>query len=133
MTLLALILRLILFFEIVRWLKTGDVATMDKEGFIKICGRTKEMIIKGGENIYPAEVENILQKHPNVLDAYVFGIPDLRLGEIVGCWVKLNDLNVVTTEKDIKSYCKSQITSYKVPSYVSFVDSFPMTITVCIN
>ena len=102
---------------------------MDSEGFIKICGRIKEMIIKGGENIYPAEIENILQSHPNVLDVYVFGVPDKRLGEVVGCWVKLIDPNVKTTEEEIQSYCKSLITGYKVPSHVMFVDAFPLTLT----
>lgn len=112
-----------------RWLKTGDRATMDEKGFVKICGRTKEMIIKGGENIYPVEIENVLQGHANVLDAYCFGVPDKRLGQVVGCWVKLADPKVQTTAEEIQSYCKSLITSYKVPTYVMFVDSFPMTPT----
>ena len=80
-------------------------------------------------DIYPVEIENVLQGHSNVLDAYCFGMPDQRLGQVVGCWVKLADPKIGTTEEEIKSYCKSLISSYKVPSYVMFVDSFPLTPT----
>lgn len=115
-----------------RWLKTGDRATMDAEGFVKICGRSKEMIIKGGENIYPVEIEDVLHKHPDIIDAYAFAVPDKRLGEVVGVWIKLLDPKKKITEDDIKAFCKKQISSYKVPTYViilSETDVFPTTST----
>ncbi|CAG2165242.1 unnamed protein product [Oppiella nova] len=109
------------------WYKSGDLATMDEHGFIKIIGRTKELIIRGGENIYPREVEELLHKHPDILDAYVCGVPDVRLGEEVCAWIQLKDPNKKLTEAEIREFCKQRITYFKVPRYVLFVDSFPLT------
>ncbi|CAG2165243.1 unnamed protein product [Oppiella nova] len=109
------------------WYKSGDLATMDEHGYIKIVGRTKEMIIRGGENIYPREVEELLHKHPDILDAYVCGVPDHRTGEEVCAWIQPKDPNRKPTEAEIREFCKQRITYFKVPRYVLFVDKFPLT------
>ncbi|CAG2120902.1 unnamed protein product [Medioppia subpectinata] len=101
---------------------------MDEHGYIKIVGRTKEMIIRGGENIYPREVEELLHTHPDILDAYVCGIPDERMGEEVCAWIQLKDpTGKPLTVDDVREYCKQRITYFKVPKYILFVDSFPLT------
>ena len=110
------------------WLHSGDLAEMDEEGYVQIVGRIKDMIIRGGENVYPREVEEFLYTHPDVQEVQVFGVPDERYGEIVCAWVQLK-LNATLKEDDIKSFCRDQITHFKVPSLVRFVDEFPMTVT----
>ncbi|XP_054159206.1 putative acyl-CoA synthetase YngI [Oppia nitens] len=112
-----------------KWYHSGDLATMDQYGYIKIVGRTKELIIRGGENIYPREVEELLHTHPAVFDAYVVGVPDERSGEEVCAWVQLKNKNEKITEQEIREFCKQRISYFKVPRYVLFVDGFPMTPT----
>ncbi|RKD25096.1 AMP-binding protein [Ammoniphilus oxalaticus] len=108
------------------WLRTGDLATMDEAGYIKITGRLKDMIIRGGENIYPREIEEFLHSHPKVLDAQVTGVPDARYGEQVAAFIKLKE-NETLTADEIKRYCRGKIANYKIPQYVTFVTEYPMT------
>jgi len=110
------------------WLHTGDLATMREDGNFRITGRAKEMIIRGGENIYPREIEEFLHTHPKVKDVYVVGVPDDRLGERVLAWIQLK-ANEETNEKEIWEYCKGKVAHFKVPEYIRFVDEFPMTVT----
>ena len=110
------------------WMHTGDLAIIDDEGFCNIVGRVKDMIIRGGENVYPREIEEYLYRHPQVQDVAVFGVPDQKYGEQVAAWVKLRD-GESATEDAIKDYCREQIAHYKVPAYIRFVDEFPMTVT----
>jgi fatty-acyl-CoA synthase len=110
------------------WLHTGDLATMDERGYCKITGRLKDMIIRGGENIYPREVEEFLYTHPQIADVQVVGIPDLKYGEEVMAWIKLKEGQTATVEA-IRDFCRGQIAHYKVPRYVKFVTEFPMTVT----
>ena len=110
------------------WLHSGDLATMDEEGYIRIVGRIKDMIIRGGENIYPREVEEFLYQHPAISEVQVFGIPDERMGEQVCAWVQLNE-GMTLTEDELKAYCKDQITHFKIPKHVRFVTEYPMTVT----
>lgn len=110
------------------WLHSGDLAEMDEEGYVQIVGRIKDMIIRGGENVYPREVEEFLYTHPDIQEVQVFGIPDERYGEIVCAWVQLKQ-NATLHEEGVKSFCRDQITHFKVPSLVRFVDEFPMTVT----
>ena len=111
-----------------RWMHTGDLATMDEEGFINIVGRIKDMIIRGGENIYPREIEEFLYTHPDVSDVQVIGIPDKKYGEEVMAWVKLRN-NASTTGEEIRAFCEGKITHFKIPRHFKFTDSFPMTVT----
>ncbi|KAI7697237.1 hypothetical protein SSS_08000 [Sarcoptes scabiei] len=111
-----------------RWYNTGDLGVMDEKGLIKIIGRTKELIIVGGENVYPREIEEILYTHPAIEIVNVIGIPDERKGEVVCAWVKLHH-NAQCTEEELKEFCKDRITYFKVPKHFLFVDSFPMTAT----
>ena len=110
------------------WMHTGDLATMDEEGFVNIVGRVKDMIIRGGENVYPREIEEYLFRHPKVQDAAVFGVPDKKFGEQIATWITVRSGETLD-EDEIRSYCKEQIAHYKVPAYVKFVDEFPMTVT----
>ena len=110
------------------WLHTGDLATMDDAGYCKITGRIKDMIIRGGENIYPREIEEYLYSHPKVADVQVIGVPDLRFGEEVMAWVKLKAGQSATAE-EIRDFCRGKIAHYKIPRYVRFVTDFPMTVT----
>lgn len=110
------------------WLHSGDLATMDDEGYVRIVGRIKDMIIRGGENIYPREVEEFLYQHPAISEVQVFGIPDEKMGEQVCAWVQLNE-GMALTEDELKAYCKDQITHFKIPKYVCFVTEYPMTVT----
>jgi len=110
------------------WMHTGDVATMDAEGYVNIVGRIKDMIIRGGENIYPREIEEYLLTHPDVVDVQVIGVPSERYGEEVMAWVRRRP-DAVLTEEVLALFCKGRIASYKIPSYWRFVDSFPMTVT----
>jgi fatty-acyl-CoA synthase len=111
-----------------RWMHTGDLATMDEEGYVKIVGRSKDMIIRGGENVYPREIEEFLYSHDAISDASVYGVPDERYGEVVMVSVILRD-GAELTEEELREYCTGKIAHYKVPRYVTFVDSFPMTVT----
>jgi fatty-acyl-CoA synthase len=110
------------------WMHTGDLATIDLDGYCNIVGRIKDMVIRGGENIYPREIEEFLFKHPKVLAAACFGVPDPGFGEEICVWVQLRP-GMQETEDEIKRFCKGQIAHYKVPRYVRFVDEFPMTVT----
>ena len=110
------------------WMHTGDLATMDSEGYVNIVGRIKDMVIRGGENIYPREVEEFLYRHPAISDVQVVGVPDKKYGEELCAWVILKTGQSATGE-EIRAFCKDNIAHYKVPRYVRFVDSFPMTIT----
>ncbi|MEO8953706.1 MAG: AMP-binding protein, partial [Ktedonobacteraceae bacterium] len=111
-----------------RWMHTGDLATMDAEGYINIVGRIKDMIIRGGENVYPREIEEFLYTHPKVSDVQVIGLPDPKYGEEIMAWVKVKPGEQLTVE-EIKAFCQGQIAHYKVPRYIKFVDTFPMTVT----
>ena len=110
------------------WLHTGDLGTLDKEGYCRITGRLKNMIIRGGENIYPREIEEYLYTHPNIIDVHVFGVPDEKYGEEIAAWIKIREKPKIT-EGDIKKYCKGKISHQKIPRYIKFVDEFPMTVT----
>lgn len=111
------------------WLHTGDLAVMDDEGYVNIVGRIKDMIVRGGENVYPREVEEYLMTHPAVQDVQVTGVPDEKFGEAIIAWVSLQDSADNVTDEDLKAYCKDKIAHYKVPKYFKFVDEFPMTVT----
>jgi fatty-acyl-CoA synthase len=101
---------------------------MDEDGYVNIVGRIKDMIIRGGENIYPREIEEFLYQHPDVSDVQVIGVPSARYGEEVMAWVKLRE-GARVSEDDLTGYCKGRIATYKIPRYWKFVDSFPMTVT----
>jgi fatty-acyl-CoA synthase len=111
-----------------RWMHTGDLATMDEDGYVNIVGRIKDMIIRGGENIYPREIEEFLYQHPDISDVQVIGVPSARYGEEVMAWVKLRE-GASVSEDDLTAYCKDRIATYKIPRYWKFVDGFPMTVT----
>ncbi len=111
-----------------RWMHTGDLATIDGEGFCNIVGRIKDVVIRGGENVYPLEVENFLYAHPAIEDVQVFGVPDRRYGEELCAWVKLR-AGAALTEADLQAFCRGKIAHQKIPRYVRFVDAFPMTVT----
>ncbi len=111
-----------------RWIHSGDLATMDEEGYIKIVGRIKDMIIRGGENIYPREIEEFLFTHPKVAEAQVIGVPDPKYGEEVMAWIKLHE-DETATEEEMKEFCKGKIAHFKIPRYFKFTEEFPMTVT----
>jgi fatty-acyl-CoA synthase len=108
------------------WLHTGDLATMRPDGYFRVTGRAKDLIIRGGENIYPREVEEFLYTHPKIADVQVVGLPDAQLGEVVAAWIRLKE---PATEEEIREYCKGKISHFKIPQYIRFVDVFPMTVT----
>ena len=110
------------------WMHTGDLAVMDDDGYINIVGRIKDMIIRGGENVYPREIEEYLYRHPDVVEVQVIGVPDARYGEEIMAWVQLRDEASLDPD-DIKEFCRGQIAHYKIPRYVKFTHEFPMTIT----
>ena len=110
------------------WLHSGDLATMSEDGNVRITGRAKEMIIRGGENIYPREIEEFLHAHPKIADVYVVGLPDERLGERVLAWVQLK-AGEKATEDEIRQFCQGKIAHFKIPEFIRFVDEFPMTVT----
>jgi fatty-acyl-CoA synthase len=111
-----------------RWMHTGDLALMDEGGYLNIVGRIKDMVIRGGENVYPREVEEFLYTHPSVSDVQVIGVPDLKYGEEIMAWVKLRSGTQVSGD-ELRDFCRLKIASYKIPRYWKFVDSFPMTVT----
>ncbi len=110
------------------WLHSGDLAVMDEDGYVQIVGRIKDMIIRGGENVYPREVEEFLYTHPDIQEVQVFGVPDERFGEIVAAWIQLKD-GASVSEDDIRNFCRDQITHFKIPARIRFVAEFPMTVT----
>ncbi len=110
------------------WMHTGDLATMDEEGYINIVGRSKDMVIRGGENISPVEIENYLYRHPKIRDVQVVGVPDKRYGEVLAAWIIPKKPNSLT-EDEVKQFCREHIAHYKVPTYYRFVTEYPMTIT----
>jgi fatty-acyl-CoA synthase len=111
-----------------RWMHTGDLAVMRDDGSVNIVGRLKDMIIRGGENIYPREIEEFLYSHPAVSDVQVIGVPDVKYGEEICAWIRLRDGHTATLD-DIRSFCRGQIAGYKIPRYVRFTTEFPMTVT----
>ncbi|WP_431275106.1 AMP-binding protein [Variovorax ureilyticus] len=110
------------------WMHTGDLATMDDEGYVNIVGRIKDLVIRGGENIYPREIEEFLYRHPKVQDVQVVGLPDKKYGEELCAWIIAKPGQSVTAD-EIRDFCKGQIAHYKVPRYIEFVSEFPMTVT----
>ncbi|MFT5710845.1 MAG: fatty-acyl-CoA synthase [Halioglobus sp.] len=110
------------------WLHSGDIGVMDNRGYLSVTGRIKDMIIRGGENIYPREIEEYLYKHPGILEIQVFGVPDPKLGEQVAAWIQLHE-NSELTELEIVQYCTNQISHFKIPKYIKFVEEYPMTVT----
>ena len=110
------------------WMHTGDLATIDEEGYVNIVGRIKDMVIRGGENVYPREIEEFLFRHPKVEAVQVVGVPDPKYGEELCAWIKLKS-GVAATPAEIQEFCKEQIAHYKIPRYIKFVDAFPMTVT----
>jgi fatty-acyl-CoA synthase len=112
-----------------RWMHTGDLATMDDAGYLNIVGRIKDMVIRGGENIYPREIEEFLYGHPDIVDVQVIGVPDEKYGEELMAWVKLRDGAASLTAEQLREHCQGKLAHYKVPRYVKVVDTFPMTVT----
>jgi fatty-acyl-CoA synthase len=111
-----------------RYMHTGDIAIMDDEGYAMISGRVKDMVIRGGENIYPREIEEFLFTHPAIRDVSVVGVPDERYGEQLCAWV-IRKEDATAGEDEIKAYCQGKIAHFKVPHYVRFIEAFPMTVT----
>ena len=111
-----------------RWLHTGDLATIDAEGYCQIVGRIKDLVIRGGENVYPREVEEYLYRHEKIVEVQVFGVPDDRFGEEICAWIQIRDGMTLTAE-DVREFCNGQIAHYKVPRHIRFVTEFPMTVT----
>jgi fatty-acyl-CoA synthase len=111
-----------------RWMHTGDLATMDDEGYVNIVGRSKDMIIRGGENVYPREIEEYLYRHPKVKDVQVIGVPDERYGEEIMAWINLKP-GEAASPNELRDFCRGQIAHYKIPRYWRFTDGFPMTVT----
>jgi fatty-acyl-CoA synthase len=111
-----------------RWMHTGDLATMDADGYVRIVGRSKDMVIRGGENVYPREIEEFLYTHADIADVQVIGVPDERYGEELMAWVIARESATLTAD-DVRDFCRDRIAHYKIPRYVKLVDSFPMTVT----
>jgi fatty-acyl-CoA synthase len=111
------------------WLHTGDLAVMDARGYCGIRGRSKDMIIRGGENIYPREIEEFLYTHPAIAEVSVFGLPDEKFGEIVCAWVRLKPGLAAVSGEAIRAWCRDQIAYFKIPQHVRIVEEFPMTVT----
>jgi fatty-acyl-CoA synthase len=110
------------------WMHTGDLATMDAEGYVNIVGRIKDMVIRGGENIYPREIEEFLYTHHAIVDAQVIGVPDEMYGEELMAWVRLREGATLDAES-LREFCTGKLAHYKIPRYVHVVDEFPMTVT----
>jgi fatty-acyl-CoA synthase len=114
--------------DVARWMHTGDLATMDDDGYVNIVGRIKDMIIRGGENVYPREIEEFLYRHPDISDVQVIGVPSARYGEEVMAWVRLRE-GASAGEAELTEFCRGRIATFKIPRYWKFVDAFPMTVT----
>ena len=112
-----------------RWMHTGDLAVMDEDGYVGITGRIKDMVIRGGENIYPREIEEVLYTHPDLLDAQVIGVPDQKYGEELMAWVRMREGAEPLTPETLRAFCQGRIAHFKIPRYVHVVDEFPMTVT----
>lgn len=110
------------------WIRTGDIATMDANGYLRIVGRIKDMLIRGGENIYPREIEAFLYSHPKVDQVEVFGVPDRKYGEEIAAWIRLREGQAATAD-EIREYCRGELAHFKIPRYIRFVDEFPLTVT----
>src|SRR5262249_17095641 len=110
------------------WMHTGDLAVMDIEGYVNIVGRIKDMVIRGGENVYPREVEEFLYTHPDIVDVQVIGVPDVKYGEEIMAWIRVREGSTLSTE-DVADFCRGKIAHYKVPRYVHVTEEFPMTVT----
>ncbi|TXG92549.1 AMP-binding protein [Rhodococcus rhodnii] len=111
------------------WMHTGDIGVMDDDGYIAVTGRIKDIVIRGGENIYPREVEEFLYTHPDILDAQVIGVPDSRYGEELMAWIRMRDGAAVLDAEALRAFCSGRLAHYKIPRYVHIVDEFPMTVT----
>lgn len=109
-------------------MRSGDLGTLDEDGWLRITGRVKDMVIRGGENVYPLEIEEFLYRLPKILVVQVFGVPDEKFGEEIAAWIRLQD-GETATEEEIREDCKGNIAHYKIPRYIRFVDEFPMTVT----
>jgi fatty-acyl-CoA synthase len=112
-----------------RWMHTGDLAVMDDDGYLSITGRIKDMVIRGGENIYPREVEEFLYTHPDILDAQVIGVPDAKYGEELMVWIRLRAGAAPITPESLREFCTGKLAHYKIPRYVHITEDFPMTVT----
>jgi len=112
-----------------RWMHTGDLAVMDADGYVQITGRIKDMVIRGGENVYPREIEEFLYTHPDILDAQVIGVPDEKYGEELMAWIRLRPGAEPITDESLREFCTGRLAHYKIPRYVYLVDEFPMTVT----
>ena len=112
-----------------RWMHTGDLAVMRDDGYVNIVGRIKDMVIRGGENIYPREVEEFLYSHPDIVDVQVVGVPDERYGEELCAWIQVRAGVDALTPEDLKAFCSGRLAHFKVPRYVHIVTEFPMTVT----
>ena len=110
------------------WIRSGDIATLDEEGYVRIVGRIKDMVIRGGENIYPREIEEFLYTNPKIEEVEVFGVPDAKYGEELAAWIKLHEGKTATAE-EIREFCDGRLAHFKIPRYIKFVDEFPMTVT----
>jgi fatty-acyl-CoA synthase len=110
------------------WLHSGDIAILDDSGYCQIVGRLKDMLIRGGENIFPREIEEYLFQHPKVEEAEVIGVPDKKYGEEICAWIRLRE-GETASEEEIRDFCRERIAHFKIPRYILFVDEFPMTIT----
>jgi fatty-acyl-CoA synthase len=118
--------------EVIRadgWLRTGDLAVMDEDGYLAVVGRLKDMVIRGGENIYPREVEECLITHPDIVDAQVVGVPDERMGEELVAWLVMRPGAAQLDATAVRSFCETRLSRHKIPRYVRVVDEFPMTVT----
>jgi fatty-acyl-CoA synthase len=111
------------------WMHTGDLAVMDAEGYVNIVGRIKDLVIRGGENIYPREIEEFLYTHPDIRDAQVIGVPDDKYGEELMAWIVLHDGAKILTAEHIREFAAEKLARQKIPRYVHTIDSFPMTVT----
>jgi fatty-acyl-CoA synthase len=110
------------------WMHSGDLATMDEAGYVRIVGRIKDMVIRGGENVYPREIEEFLYTHPDIADVQVIGVPDERYGEELMAWI-IPRADAVLSAEDVREFCQGQIAHFKIPRYVKCVQEFPMTVT----
>ena len=111
------------------WMKTGDLAVMHEDGYVEITGRIKDMVIRGGENIYPREIEEFLYTHPDILDAQVIGVPDEKYGEELCAWIRMREGAEPLDAAAIRAFATGKLAHYKIPRYVQIVEEFPMTVT----
>jgi fatty-acyl-CoA synthase len=111
------------------WMHTGDIAVMDDAGYVQITGRIKDMVIRGGENIYPREIEEFLYTHPDILDAQVIGVPDEKYGEELCAWIRMREGAQPLDAEAVRAFATGKLAHYKIPRYVTVVDEFPMTVT----